>query len=87
VLRVRTTAAAGDTAVARMAALVAQATGQQSPAEALVARVGARGGDRGAPLGACNGRWACGVGWAVQCRAALLTELSPVRVLSRQHQS
>jgi len=39
VLRVRTTAAAGDTAVARMAALVEQAASQQSPAEALVARV------------------------------------------------
>lgn len=38
-LLVCTTAAAGDTAVARMAALVEQAASQQSPAEALVAKV------------------------------------------------
>lgn len=40
VLRVRTTAVASDTAVARMAALVDAAASQQSPAEALVAQVG-----------------------------------------------
>ncbi len=39
VLRVRTTATAGDTAVARMASLVEAAASQQSPAEALVAQV------------------------------------------------
>lgn len=40
-LRVRTTAAAADTTIARMAALVEQAASQQSPAEALVARASA----------------------------------------------
>lgn len=39
-LLVRTSAAAGDTAVARMAQLVEQAASQQSPAEAAVTKVG-----------------------------------------------
>lgn len=39
-LLMETTAAAGDTAVARMAALVEAAASQQSPAETMVAQVG-----------------------------------------------
>lgn len=58
VLRVRTTAAAADTAVARMAALVEAAASQQSPAEALVAQVRCIGPQFHRPLRHCTVRYA-----------------------------